>query len=425
MTIETITSPENASNNGISMTDAVHMEKRQRIQLERLEGGRNRIEESHSLVVWFDTANIKTPGDHEGLLERIVNLSYTGIVLYPENVAALAPSIPGRMLKIFRAERPEDLAQIAAVSNGNKEFVAASSNIDVLSRASEAGFATCYCAYVDDGASLHESIREGYRHAYLMVRFRDPTNIPLELVIASLQSTSTVLIKEINSPTDVDDAIVTLGVMEVGADGVMYSPRSHGSLSEFVSRLGRLQRSNVPISVGTVVRSAPIGMGYRSCIDTTTLFAPNEGMLVGSTSQGGILCCPEVFFLPYMELRPFRVNAGSVHSYVYNFGNRTDYMSELRAGAPIMIVDQNGNARRASVGRMKTEVRPLRLIEVDFTGGERVNVIMQDDWHVRIFSDDAKPLNITELRPGSKVLGHIGSPGRHVGIKVDEHIIET
>jgi 3-dehydroquinate synthase II/3-amino-4-hydroxybenzoic acid synthase len=148
-------------------------------------------------------------------------------------------------------------------------------------------------------------------------------------------------------------------------------------------------------------------------------------MLVGSTSQGGLLCCPEVFFLPYMELRPFRVNAGAVHSYVYNFGNRTDYMSELRAGSPIMLVDHTGATRRASVGRMKTEVRPLRLIEAEFQNGERVNVIMQDDWHVRIFSDDAKPLNITELRAGHKVLGHVALPGRHVGIKVDEHIIET
>jgi len=44
---------------------------------------------------------------------------------------------------------------------------------------------------------------------------------------------------------------------------------------------------------------------------------------------------------------------------------------------------------------------------------------------VRIFSADAKPLNITELKPGDKVLGHIAKPGRHVGISVDEHIVET
>jgi 3-dehydroquinate synthase II/3-amino-4-hydroxybenzoic acid synthase len=50
---------------------------------------------------------------------------------------------------------------------------------------------------------------------------------------------------------------------------------------------------------------------------------------------------------------------------------------------------------------------------------------MQDDWHVRVFSHEALPLNITELKPGDKVLGHCAEPGRHVGIKVDEHIIET
>jgi 3-dehydroquinate synthase II/3-amino-4-hydroxybenzoic acid synthase len=258
-----------------------------------------------------------------------------------------------------------------------------------------------------------------------MVAFRDPTNIPLELVIASLQATRTCLIKEITLPEDVDDAVVTLGVMEVGADGVMFSPRRHEVLDALLSRLDSIESPTVKIEVGTVVRSLPVGMGYRSCIDLATLFSPSEGMLVGSTSQGGLLCCPEVFFLPYMELRPFRVNAGAVHSYVYNVGDRTDYMTELRAGAPVMVVDVHGKVRKAVVGRMKTEVRPLRLIEVEFSNAERVNVLMQDDWHVRIFSAEGKPLNITELKPGDKVLGHVASPGRHVGIKVDEHIIEN
>lgn len=414
-----------STTNGTSVGDTVHMEKRQRIRLERLEGDRNRIEEADSLVVWFDTTGLSNPSDCEGIFERVVNLAYTGVVLYSDNLAAFAPAVPARMVKIFHAEGAEELQRLASLPQGGKDVVVASPDVRVLDKAAEMGLKTCYRAYVDDGASLHQSIGEGHRHAYLMIRFRDPTNIPLELVIATLQATRTVLIKENGSPTDVDDAIVTLGVMEVGADGVMFSPRSHGVLSEFVSRLGRLERTAATLDVATVIKSTPIGMGDRSCIDTTTLFAPTEGLLVGSTSQGGILCCPEVFFLPYMELRPFRVNAGAVHSYVYNFGNRTDYMSELRAGSQVMVVDRTGKTRRASVGRMKTEVRPLRLIEAEFQGGERLNVIMQDDWHVRIFSDDAKPLNITELRPGDKVLGHLAMPGRHVGIKVDEHIIET
>ena len=390
------------------ISDAVSMAKRERIRLERHEGDRNRMEEQNALVVWFDTSGLASPDDCQGMLERIVNLAYTGVVLYPANVAAMAQAIPSRMLKVFHAERLEDLARLAGLPQNGKDVVIASHDVQLLALASQRGFATCYRAYVDDGNSLHASIAEGCEHAYLMVRFRDPTNIPLELVIATLQATRTVLIKEISTPADVDDAIVTLGVMEVGAEGVMFSPRSHEVLSDFVSRLGRLDKTATKLEVATIVRSVPIGMGYRSCIDTTTLFSPTEGILVGSTSQGGILCCPEVFFLPYMELRPFRVNAGAVHSYVYNFGNRTDYMSELRAGSPLMLVDRSGATRRGSVGRMKTEVRPLRLIESEFKSGERINVIMQDDWHVRIFSDDAKPLNITELKAGHKVLGHGG-----------------
>jgi 3-amino-4-hydroxybenzoic acid synthase len=409
----------------INMSEVVTMQKRERIRLERIEGDRNRAEETSSLIVWFDSAGLSTPKDNEGLLERVINLSYTGVILYPDNLAALAPILPARMRKVFHAGRAEDLERLASLPQGGQDFVVASPDAQVLAKAAELGLKTCYRGYVDDGESLHQSIREGCHHDYLMIRFRDPTNIPLELVIASLQATNTVLIKEISTPTDVDDAIVTLGVMEVGADGVMFSPRSHGALSEFVSRLGRLERTSVKLEVATLVRSVPIGMGYRSCIDTTTLFSPTEGILVGSTSQGGILCCPEVFFLPYMELRPFRVNAGAVHSYVYNFGNRTDYMSELRAGSPLMLVDRTGTTRRSSVGRMKTEMRPLRLIEAAFQSGEHINVIMQDDWHVRVFSDEAKPLNITELKPGDKLLGNMALPGRHVGIKVDEHIIET
>jgi 3-dehydroquinate synthase II/3-amino-4-hydroxybenzoic acid synthase len=118
------------------------------------------------------------------------------------------------------------------------------------------------------------------------------------------------------------------------------------------------------------------------------------------------------------------VNAGAVHSYVYNAADRTDYMSELKAGSPVMIVAADGRVRRAVVGRVKTEVRPLRLIEAEFATGERINVLMQDDWHVRIFSDQALPLNITELKPGDKVLAHRARPGRHVGIRIDERILE-
>jgi len=74
---------------------------------------------------------------------------------------------------------------------------------------------------------------------------------------------------------------------------------------------------------------------------------------------------------------------------------------------------------------MKTEIRPLRIIEAQFETGEQINVLLQDDWHIRIFSEDAKPLNVTNLKPGDRILAHMAKPGRHVGIGVDEHIVEN
>lgn len=373
------------------------------------------------VTLWFDAREATRSADSKGVFERMIHASYTGVVVYPDQLDALLPQIPARLLRIVHVD---DAAAFAALPPSARGLVIASGDVQALDGARAAGHPTCYRAFVDDGTSLHASIEVGARHPYVMIRFRDPTNIPLELVIASLQATDTILVKEIGDPEDLEDAVVSLGVMEVGADGVMYSPRRHELLDQLTTRLSQLTAVRMAVEVATIVRSEPAGMGYRSCIDVATLFQPDEGMLVGSTSRGGILCCPEVFFLPYMELRPFRVNAGAVHSYVYNFNDRTDYMTELRAGAPVMIVGTDGRTRRATVGRMKTEVRPLRLIEAEFADKSRVNVLMQDDWHVRVFSADGKPLNITELKLGDQVLGHRTSPGRHVGIRIDERILE-
>jgi 3-amino-4-hydroxybenzoic acid synthase len=213
--------------------------------------------------------------------------------------------------------------------------------------------------------------------------------------------------------------------MESGADGVIFSPTSHDVFDEFQRRLDREKYAAIQLGVGSVVDARPVGMGFRACIDTATLFGRNEGILVGSTSQGGLLCCAEVFHLPYMELRPFRVNAGAIHSYVYGVANQTAYMSELKVGSRAMIVTTAGGVRTAPIGRMKIEKRPLRLIRAEFSNERTVNVLLQDDWHVRVFSDEGLPLNISEIKPGDKVLGYVTEMGRHVGIKIDETIIEA
>lgn len=363
--------------------------------------------------LWFDASQ------GEELLTRALQAQYTGVVIQPEQITKLSPILGDRLTIVVKVQSAEALKALEGMQN----YVVLSSDTGILTAAKKKGFQTAFLGYVVDAQSLHDSITIGSLHPFLVMSFKDPTNIPLELVIASLQSTDTVLVKEI-AVNDLEDAIVTLGVMEVGAEGILFTPKSHQVMDRFLEKWSASLHTNISLTVATVKRALPIGMGYRSCIDVATLFTPTEGMLVGSTSQGGIFCCPEVFHLPYMELRPFRVNAGAIHSYVFNMDNRTDYMSELRAGSPIMIVDANGKSRRAYVGRMKTEVRPLRLIEVEFKDKTVANILMQDDWHVRVYSSAVTPLNITELKPGDEVLAHQTDPGRHVGIKVSENIIE-
>ncbi|HGW5374940.1 TPA: 3-dehydroquinate synthase II [Pseudomonas aeruginosa] len=400
------------------------------VQLTNIAGSGNKREAMPGPVVWFDTVQLKEQAPSDGIFARITNSSYTGLVVYLDNIDNLLPAIPERMLIILKLNSVKEIkafrehAVFTKFKNGGKRFVVAFNDAAELTKLKKEKIHVCYETYVDDNNKLLDSISTGLGFNYLWILFRDPTNIPLELVIASLQSTNTVLLKEIRDPEAVDDAIVTYGVMEYGAEGVIFSPRKQDDLSRFLEKLEQKNHQPIELRVGTVSKCEPVGMGYRACIDTATLFDDDEGMLVGSSSQGGILCCPEVYFLPYMELRPFRVNAGAVHSYVFNVNDRTDYMSELKSGSPIMIVNSKGRVRTAPVGRMKIEQRPLRLIEVTFSDAEVVSILMQDDWHVRIFSDKAKPLNISELKPGDKVLGYVTESGRHVGIKINESIIE-
>lgn len=53
-----------------------------------------------------------------------------------------------------------------------------------------------------------------------------------------------------------------------------------------------------------------------------------------------------------------------------------------------------------------------------------MNVVVQDDWHIRIMSADGKPRNASTIKPGDELLSYICEPGRHVGVKVSETIIE-
>jgi 3-amino-4-hydroxybenzoic acid synthase len=165
-------------------------------------------------------------------------------------------------------------------------------------------------------------------------------------------------------------------------------------------------------------------MGERACVDTCSHFRLDEGILIGSHSQGLILGCSETHPLPYMPTRPFRVNAGALHSYTLTAAGRTSYLSELRCGSEVLAVDSAGRTRMVTVGRVKIETRPLLALDARAPSGVPVNLIVQDDWHVRVLGPGGAVLNVTELTAGSRVLGYLPTEQRHVGYPIDEFCIE-
>ncbi|MBW4717539.1 3-dehydroquinate synthase II family protein [Saccharothrix obliqua] len=273
---------------------------------------------------------------------------------------------------------------------------------------------------VVDDATLTLACRSATALPYTVVRFKDPTKIPLEIVIAAADSAPGQLIC---AAADLTEARIVVDVLEKGSEGVLLAPTTADDVFRLMDVL-RAQTPPLNLSKLTVSSVEHVGLGDRVCVDTCTHFGEDEGMLVGSYSQGFILCCSETHPLPYMPTRPFRINAGALHSYVLGQDNRTNYLSELKAGSTVLGVGADGRTRRITVGRIKLESRPLLSIRAESEDGVQVNLIVQDDWHVRVLGPGAAVLNVTELKPGDQVLGYTATDQRHVGWPVGEFCVE-
>jgi 3-amino-4-hydroxybenzoic acid synthase len=273
---------------------------------------------------------------------------------------------------------------------------------------------------VADADSLEEACQAARTETWSVLEFRDPTKIPLEIVIAAAAGADGTIM---TTAASVEEARIIFGVLELGSDGVLMPARTVGDATALrqaaLARDGELTLTELEVT-GT----AHIGMGERACVDTCTYFRQDEGILVGSHSKGMMLCVSETHPLPYMPTRPFRVNAGAIHSYTLAGHGRTRYLSELRSGGKVLAVDIKGRTREVSVGRVKIETRPLISVDAVAPNGQAVNLILQDDWHVRVLGPGGTVLNCTELRPGDRVLGYLPTADRHVGYPIDEFCLE-
>jgi len=253
---------------------------------------------------------------------------------------------------------------------------------------------------------------------YIIIHCLDWKVIPLENLIAKVKGKSK-LLAEVLTP---NEAKVALETLELGSDGVVLKTLNE---EDIIATKNVIEggKKEIKLVKAKIVKLEPIGSGARACIDTCDLMEIGEGLLVGCQSSGFFLIQAEVYENPYVESRPFRVNAGAISLYVLCPENKTKYLSELKAGDQILIVNKNGKTRIAAVGRVKIEKRPLMLVEANHEG-RIIKTIVQNAETIRLVTPDGSK-SIAELKPEDEVLVHLEEGGRHFGMLVkDEMVIE-
>jgi 3-amino-4-hydroxybenzoic acid synthase len=369
---------------------------------------------------WIDLRSVE-PAQQEAVMDAAIHARVDAIVHDDAEVLAKLPNTVKRVLAggspIYgengAADTVDDLIMLSPVT--------AQESLSELAARQRGGDANL-AGLVDviDDPTLTLACDAAIALPYTVVQFRDPTKIPLEIVIAAADHSPGELICQAD---DLEEAQIIVDVLEKGSEGVLMAPRNADDVFGLVEML-RTSTPELALTKLTVDRIEHRGLGDRACIDTCSHFQEDEGMLVGSYAHGFILCCSETHPLPYMPTRPFRVNAGALHSYVLGQDNRTNYLSELQAGATALAVGADGRTRRIVVGRIKLESRPMLSITATSEEGVPVNLIVQDDWHVRVLGPGGVVLNVTELKPGDQLLGYVATDKRHVGWPVGEFCVE-
>jgi 3-dehydroquinate synthase II len=239
--------------------------------------------------------------------------------------------------------------------------------------------------------------------------------IPVENILAQVQGLGV----EVDS---LDQAMLAAGILERGVEIIVVLPQAAPELKQIVKAL-KLDQGSMPLIRATVEEIRNVGLGHRVCVDTSSLLETGQGMLVGNSSGFTFLVHAETESNPYVAARPFRINAGAVHSYAVLPGDRTCYLEELAPGDQILVVAADGSTTLATVGRIKVEVRPMLLVRA--RAGERSgNIILQNAETIRLVRGDGMPVSVVKLQPGDEILCRTDVAGRHFGMRITEEIKE-
>lgn len=289
---------------------------------------------------------------------------------------------------------------------------------------------------------------------FLVMDCSDWQIIPAENLVAAFQGKPAALL---GIATSASDARVMLEALEAGTAGVVLKTDDPLQVRELAAYLKTLSanQNKLALEVATVTSVQKVGMGDRVCVDLCSLLAPGEGMLIGNFARAAFLVHSECTESRYINSRPFRVNAGPVHSYTACPNDQTAYLAELKSGKEVLVVNAEGQQRSAIVGRVKIETRPLVLVEAETQDGQRHSILLQNAETVRLIGpctttssvsnmeDESGPsqtpeqsdvsssqqsqsdaVSVSEVQVGQPVYLHLQGAARHTGISIQENIVE-
>ena len=280
---------------------------------------------------------------------------------------------------------------------------------------------------LDDFRGQEEAISLIGMVPWVMLRCSDWKMIPLENIVAAASDSGTKIAVSISEEIEVQGVAFAL---EHGVDAIVIPPKEMApSLwlsAEMVAkeRISVKSEENVSdISVATVSSVTTAGLGERVCVDITERLSDGEGILVGSSSSCLCLVHGETVPSQYVPARPFRINAGAVHSYVMMANGATKYLSELSSGDQVAVYSGDGLIKIATIGRLKIERRPLLKISMK-AGGFTGNVILQQAETVRLVTSSGTTISVTEINPGDEIIVLNEKGMRHIGISTHGEVTE-
>lgn len=264
---------------------------------------------------------------------------------------------------------------------------------------------------------------------WILLEFGEWKMIPIENIIAACDGGPTKVAARISSAEQVLGAAFAL---QIGVDALLVDEKTLPTA--LIAKSQRGEKTVESVSENTtqemilskleVIEVREGGVGDRVCVDLTSMLELGEGMIVGSSSNSMILVHGETVESEFVPIRPFRVNAGAAHSYIMMADGTTSYLSELKMGDEVMVANSDGISRSCTVGRVKIEKRPFILFRWKNENDNEAGVLLQQAETVRLISESRELVSITELVPGTLLLGWTGGAGRHVGQTISAEVEE-